>query len=298
MPLANGTRLDCAYYFGSSEYSKRCADAASQYGAKQEDIELWNPALTPGADCAFNIGYQYCVSLGDIAPPEEEEQEPLPAPGPVQNGVVSPCYGWEKNAHFKEWNPAVGSNCQNLWKDTWYCSWGPDYDGSDPWLQTGEPVTTPIPTPTSTTSWSTTTTANIPGPTREGTAPNCNKWALANTLCENILSQNGITIAQFYAWNPTVNSDCTGMWGGYAYCVGVSGGTTTTSKVTTTSSAAIPGPTRDGTATSCTRWKLANILKEAGITIAQFYAWNKSVGPDCTNMWPDYAYCTRAGLKR
>ncbi|KAK6345771.1 hypothetical protein TWF718_007677 [Orbilia javanica] len=29
MPLANGTRLDCAYYFGSSEYSKRCEDVAA-----------------------------------------------------------------------------------------------------------------------------------------------------------------------------------------------------------------------------------------------------------------------------
>ncbi|KAK6341135.1 hypothetical protein TWF696_008222 [Orbilia brochopaga] len=316
MPLANGTRLDCAYYFGSSEYSKSCADAAGQYGVNQEDIEQWNQALTPGANCAFEIGYQYCVSVGDLALPEKEEEgrEPVPPPGPVQDGVVDPCYQWAQNindtcadftakegvslAHFKEWNPAVGSDCQNLWKDTWYCVWGPNYNGDDEWSDEG-PVTNPIPTPT-TTSRSATTTGIIPGPTREGTAENCNKWALANTSCANILAQNGITIEQFYAWNPTVNSNCSGMFADYAYCVGVSGGTPTTSKATTTSSATIPGPTRDGTVANCTRWRLANIgcgdlLKEAGITIAQFFAWNPSVGSDCSGMWAGYAYCTRAG---
>ncbi|EPS35119.1 hypothetical protein H072_11394 [Dactylellina haptotyla CBS 200.50] len=320
IPLANGTRLDCAYYFGSTEYSKSCADAATQYGVKQEDIEQWNQELTPGTNCAFKIGYQYCVSIGDLVLPEKEEEGAFPAPGPVQNGVVSPCYQWAKNvndsctsfvnkkgvslAHFKEWNPAVGSDCQNLWQDTWYCVWGPDYDGKDAWPQTGDLVTTLVPTPTSTTSRSTTTTPNIPGPTREGTTANCNKWALSNTSCENILSQNGITIAQFYAWNPTVNSDCTGMWPDYAYCVGVSGTTTsttsrtttTTSRVTTTSSGAIPGPTREGTIATCNKWRLsdtscANILSQEGITIAQFYAWNPTVSSDCTGMWPDYAYC-------
>ncbi|KAK6337280.1 hypothetical protein TWF730_002686 [Orbilia blumenaviensis] len=320
MPLADGTRLDCAYYFGSSEYSKTCADAAATYGVKQEDIEQWNQALTPGENCVFAIGYQYCVSIGDLVIPEKEEEGASPAPGPVQEGVVSPCYKWAINvkdtcadfvkkkgvslAHFKEWNPAVGSDCQNLWTDTWYCVWGPDYDGEDSWPRTGDLVTTLVPSPSSTTSRSTTTTPNIPGPTREGTAENCNKWALSNTSCANLLSQNGITIAQFYAWNPTVNSDCTGMWPDYAYCVGVSGTsttttsrtTTTTSRVTTTSSGAIPGPTREGTIATCNKWRLsdtscANILSQEGITIAQLYAWNPTVGPDCTGMWPDYAYC-------
>ncbi|KAK6502504.1 hypothetical protein TWF506_003085 [Arthrobotrys conoides] len=322
MPLANGTRLDCAYYFGSSEYSKSCSDAADQYGVKQEDIEQWNQGLTPGSDCAFAIGYQYCVSVGDLVIPEEVEQGPLPPPGPVQEGVISPCFVWGENvnddcatfvskngislAHFKEWNPAVGSDCENLWSDTWYCVWGPDYNGEDAWPQTGELVTTliPSPTPATTSSTTTTTTPNIPGPTREGTVENCNKWVLADTSCANILSENGITIAQFYDWNPTVNSDCSGMWGSYAYCVGISGTsttttshtTTTTSTATTTSSGAIPGPTREGTIATCNKWRLsdtscANILTQEDITIAQFYAWNPTVNSDCTGMWPDYAYC-------
>ncbi|KAF3901849.1 hypothetical protein AA313_de0208995 [Arthrobotrys entomopaga] len=319
MPLANGTRLDCAYYFGSSEYSKSCADAAAQYGAKQEDIEQWNQGLTPGENCAFAIGYQYCVSVGDLVPPETEEEGPVPPPGPVQDGVISPCYVWTENVgdtcidflnkegvsltHFKKWNPAVGSDCQNLWANTWYCVWGPDYDGMDGW--SGVNTTTSMPSPpTSTTSGSTNTAANPPAPTRDGTAPNCNKWALANISCADILSQNGITIAQFYAWNPTVNADCSGMWSGnYAYCVGVSGAssgvTTTTPKVTTTSSAAIPGPTREGTISPCNKWRLAdtscaNILSQEGITIAQLYAWNPTVNADCSGMWGGYAYCVSA----
>jgi hypothetical protein len=34
---------------------------------------------------------------------------------------------------------------------------------------------------------------------------------------------NGITLDQFYSWNPAVSKDCvTNFWLGQAYCVGVS----------------------------------------------------------------------------
>lgn len=32
--------------------------------------------------------------------------------------------------------------------------------------------------------------------------------------CQDILSDYELTIAEFYAWNPSVGADCSGMWAG------------------------------------------------------------------------------------
>ena len=36
--------------------------------------------------------------------------------------------------------------------------------------------------------------------------------------------------SDFYKWNPAVGNDCSNMWPGYYYCVGVSGSVTTIDK--------------------------------------------------------------------
>jgi hypothetical protein len=32
----------------------------------------------------------------------------------------------------------------------------------------------------------------------------------------------GITLEKLYELNPALNEDCSGLWAGYAYCIGVS----------------------------------------------------------------------------
>ena len=34
-------------------------------------------------------------------------------------------------------------------------------------------------------------------------------------------AEEGITLNQLYEWNPALVGDCSGLWPGYAYCVGV-----------------------------------------------------------------------------
>lgn len=41
--------------------------------------------------------------------------------------------------------------------------------------------------------------------------------------CTAILEEFDITMAEFYAWNPAVGSDCNTMEYGYYVCVGVPG---------------------------------------------------------------------------
>ena len=110
-----------------------------------------------------------------------------------------------------------------------------------------------------------------PGSVREGMAENCNKYHLHVTgtylspltiktngvhimatnstayvgdTCCSMSNDAGITLEQFYAWNPAVGSDCEKLWPGYAYCISVAVATTTTT--TPTATIAPPGPKQEG----------------------------------------------------
>lgn len=54
---------------------------------------------------------------------------------------------------------------------------------------------------------STTTSGDAPAPTRTGTVQECQKWYVAKSgdSCGDVATNNGITIAQFVAWNTDVN---------------------------------------------------------------------------------------------
>jgi len=97
-----------------------------------------------------------------------------------------------------------------------------------------------------TTSTSSTPTGPVtpPGPTQSGIASNCNKYVMQQTgklipskyftpiqltehsdegvYCADMANNVGITLTQLYTWNPALNGDCSGLWAGYAYCIGVS----------------------------------------------------------------------------
>ena len=62
-------------------------------------------------------------------------------------------------------------------------------------------------------------------PMRDGTLKNCTKYddVDGSRTCQQLLDANGITMAQFYAWNTEVGRDCQGLWPKYSYCVANSG---------------------------------------------------------------------------
>ncbi|KAK3897849.1 hypothetical protein C8A05DRAFT_47667 [Staphylotrichum tortipilum] len=65
----------------------------------------------------------------------------------------------------------------------------------------------------------------FPGaPTFPNTVSDCNLYhtVVDGEGCWSITQTFGITLAQFYTWNPDITNDCgTNFWPGYAYCVGV-----------------------------------------------------------------------------
>jgi hypothetical protein len=99
---------------------------------------------------------------------------------------------------------------------------------------------------------------------QEGATADCTDYdaAVGSTTCQMILDRNGITIAQFYAWNSAVNSDCSGLWLNYRYCVSItvpgSETTATASPTSTPTTPTPPGPTQSGQPSNCAKWDIAN----------------------------------------
>lgn len=161
-----------------------------------------------------------------------------------------------------------------------------------------------VPQPTtssSKTATSTTSTGNgvsTPSPVQTGIASNCNKFYLVQQgdSCSNIASAYGISLTDFYAWNPAVGSSCANLDYGYDVCVGIIGFTatvtTSTSTITTpTNGISTPMPIQTGMVSNCNKFYLVQsgdgcsaIATAYGISLATFYSWNPAVGTSCASL--------------
>jgi len=92
-----------------------------------------------------------------------------------------------------------------------------------------------------------------------------------------------------------------GIIGGTTSTTVASTGTKTTTGTTTTTTGngvTTPLPTQSGMVTNCAKFYKTkqgqgcfDVTNENGITLPDFYAWNKGIGETCSNMWADTWYC-------
>ncbi|KAJ6153687.1 hypothetical protein N7470_006646 [Penicillium chermesinum] len=137
-------------------------------------------------------------------------------------------------------------------------------------------------------------------PTPSGTATNCGHYYLVQEgdECGVICEGNSLTLADFIAMNPSINTNCTNLVVGLDYCVATVNGTTPTTSNTTATFVGAPTTTVTGTTSECYEWHIVVsgdtcqlIEAEYGITLEEFIALNTYVNSTCGNIWPDYAYC-------
>ena len=145
-----------------------------------------------------------------------------------------------------------------------------------------------------------------PSPIQPGMTSNCDSFHLvaSGDTCAAIASSAGITLANFYSWNPSVGTGCDTLWLGYYVCTGVSATTTsvptttTTSTTTTTTSVATPSPTQSGMVSNCDAFYLVasgdtctTVAQKEGVSVTDIVSWNPDVGTGCTNLWLGYYIC-------
>ncbi|KAJ4386834.1 hypothetical protein N0V93_009732 [Gnomoniopsis smithogilvyi] len=193
-------------------------------------------------------------------------------------------------------NPSVGSTCTGMSASTYYCV-STDSGGIPPSTTDDDSST------------GTTTGVSTPSPVQTGIASNCDLFYLvvSEDGCEAIATKYNITLADFYAWNPAVKTDCSGLDANDYVCVGIdasssaTGSSTTTPSTTTSTSTTgtatgivTPTPTQIGMTTDCDAFYYVvpndgcyDIAAEYGIALADFYTWNPAVGDDCSGLEPN-----------
>lgn len=108
--------------------------------------------------------------------------------------------------------------------------------------------------------------------------------------CDKLLAEfQYITSEQLHAWNPSLGSDCAGMWEGYYHCVGsfASGGLPVPPTVTTS-----PSPVQTGISSIFRAWYMmtggdtcASIVAMFGtMSEADLISWNPAVWDDCSEI--------------
>ncbi|KAF4919633.1 LysM domain-containing protein [Colletotrichum viniferum] len=231
-PIQEGMVDNCNRFY-MVKTGDGCASIASANSIPLSDFYEWNPAV--GNTCAGLWANVYvCVRvIGYTAPvttttaPATTTTAPgngISTPTPIQEGMVGNCNKFYKVksgdgcaaiassngialADLYKWNPAVGNTCASLWLDTYIC--------------VGVVGSTP------TTTLVTTTKAGngvaTPTPIQEGMTKSCKTFHLVvgGDTCYDIAAKSGITLNNFYAWNPAVGSNCASLWGQYYVCIAV-----------------------------------------------------------------------------
>lgn len=170
------------------------------------------------------------------------------------------------------------------------------------------------------------------GPTFPNTVPECIAWhtVVPGDGCWAITQTYGITLTDFYTWNPDITNDCAdNFWLGYAYCVGIeketepppesTTSTTTTATTTSTTEAYTivnpiteyeitptgveedfpPEKTQPGQPPNCDDWYLVSawdtcesiVASNSWITRDQLLAWNPAIGSDCSGLYDGWWVC-------
>ncbi|KAH7362759.1 LysM domain-containing protein [Plectosphaerella cucumerina] len=302
-----------------------CASILSQYGITVAQLYAWNSGVGPTCNGLWSEVY-VCVagpavasptttSATTTANPTSTGANGIVTPSPTQPpSIVSNCNKFDfvqpgnscndvlsRNsitlAQLFAWNEGVKADCSGMWASVYLCVGV---------IGGGAPPTT-ITTTTRATTTSAGNGITTPTPTQPPSiVSNCNKFYFVEpgTSCTQVLSANGITLAQLFAWNSGVKADCSGMWASVHLCVGVigGGGTPTTTRVTSTTTrgngVATPTPTMPDMVTNCNRfYKVVEndtcdvITGKTGVSKANLIAWNK-LGASC-NVWLGYYLCTR-----
>jgi hypothetical protein len=108
--------------------------------------------------------------------------------------------------------------------------------------------------------------------------------------CYDIANDHGISLDSFYAWNPAVKTDCSGLQPNEYVCIGV--------KSTTGTGVATPYPVQTGMVSTCDKFykviaddSCVNIANAYSIPVTSFYTWNPAVKTDCSGLQANEYVC-------
>ncbi|KAI0487065.1 hypothetical protein F4859DRAFT_510848 [Xylaria cf. heliscus] len=226
-PTQDGLISSCVRFYKAVS-GDTCDKIVSKYGTfTKAQFITWNPAV--GSDCTgLWADTYYCVGIPGTPSSTTTTKATtttgngITTPTPTQDGMVTNCDSFyyvksgdscqsiaDKSgitlSQFNTWNPKVGNTCTGLWLNAYVCISIIGHTPSKP----------------STTTTTTTCATAHPTPTQPGSVCACKQWykPAKNEFCADIEKKFSITAAQFNQWNPSVGSDCKGLFADYNVCV-------------------------------------------------------------------------------
>ncbi|KAJ5248571.1 hypothetical protein N7468_000022 [Penicillium chermesinum] len=272
LPTAPGTISGCYKYQNADEYTNLCRDLAYDNSITVADLAEWNPSLNNTFNCTLDQKYSYCALKFENSTYYTCNE--LVA----DNGITL--------TELLAWNTWLSEDC-----DTALLANLTIFDDRAVCIGVGEENST---TATATTSAATGTTIQAStsmGSTPTDTISGCQEFYTVTDSddCASVLSKFGITVSQFYQWNPSVGSTCTNLWREEAYCV---------KGPATATSSGPNAPVQTGIASNCKKYytvasgdSCAKIESTYGITFAQLYKWNPAIGSNCQTLDVGYSVC-------
>lgn len=271
--VASGTITDgCVEYYTVAS-GDSCPAIETKFGISDSLFRTMNPEIN-SACTNIIIGEAYCVKTSNsTGPPSNVATGTITAGCIGYYTVVSgdSCPGIEtkfniSDSLFKAMNPEINSACANIIVGDAYC----------------------IATSNSTTN---TPPSNVaPGTITAG----CTGYydVVSGDSCPAIEAKFNITDFLFRMMNPEINSACSNIIVGEAYCVQTSNATTSN----------VPNNVASGTITTgCNEYytivsgdNCNTIESKFGITDTQFHTWNPEINSGCTNIILGEAYCVSA----
>jgi len=206
---------------------------------------------------------------------------------------------------FLSWNPGISKDCTGFKPGNSYCvevNFGLPRETTQISKTTS---TKPAGTPTIAPPVTTTAPPKPagPSPAQPGIPSDCSEYYKASKGddCSRVAGKFGISLDQFYAWNPPVGTDCKSLWLDYYYCVKRPGSAGATIRPTATVAAggvAAPTPTQPGSQCNCRTWHKVvggdscwTLQQRYGVRLEDIVKWNPGVGADCLSMWLQYYVC-------
>ncbi|KAG6978016.1 LysM domain-containing protein [Fusarium oxysporum f. sp. conglutinans] len=191
IPLAKGTRSDCASYYWienvTDDGSANCWALADIYSIDPEEFVLWNPSLAKVSCHSYEL------------PVEDSTSTPSAGIKTYINEFAYPCTVSESQSYCVRLSSATDSPHANKGED-------------------GDTSTVPMPERTTTKSTVSVTktkpmVVTSPSPMQTGVTDSCRKFhkVAKGDTCYDLAQAAKVKLGIFYSWNPAVKTDCSAL---------------------------------------------------------------------------------------
>ncbi|GJJ07067.1 hypothetical protein Clacol_001266 [Clathrus columnatus] len=273
--VASGTISDGCIEYYTVVSGDSCPAIETKFNISDSLFRMMNPEIN-SACTNIIVGEAYCVKTSNSTGPPSNVATGTITAGcteyyTVVTGDSCPAIETKFNVTdtlFRLMNPEINSACSNILVGEAYC----------------------VATSNSTTTSNTPPSNVAPGTITTG----CTGYytVVSGDSCPAIETKFNVTDFLFRMMNPEINSACSNIIVGEAYCV----------KTSNTTTSNVPNNVASGTITTgCNQYytvvsgdSCGGIETKFSITDAQFHTWNPEVNSGCTNILLGEAYCVSA----